>query len=344
MTAKAAAAPRSAPRSSFMNFLRTHTLQIGITAVMMLIWAIFAIGSPETFFAFNIYQAFMSTTPFFGIVALPLTMVIITGEMDLSFPAIMSFGMLIFASVMIMTGSLWLALIGCLAAGLLAGMLNGWITVRFGVPSLVVTIGTQFFWRGMVQVLTDGRGTSLLPARGTPFYELFVGRLFGAIPMQMIWMVLIAVGCWLLLNRSRFGAHVYLIGDNQESARLMGVNVAQRKILVFGLTGLAAAFAGMIASLEVTYYWPTLGEGYLLNTLSSVFLGGTSVFGGAGTIYGTFVAAFIIGAINAGIVAIGRVETVFGVINLSGFYTQLIYGLIIVLSVVIQTTVRRRFG
>jgi len=334
MTAKASAAPRASGRSGFVTYLRTHTLQLGITVVMLLIWAIFAIGSPETFFSYNIYQAFMSTTPFFAIVALPLTMVIITGEMDLSFPAVMSFGMLIFSTVMLVSGNLWLALIACLSGGLLAGMLNGWITVRFGVPSLVVTIGTQFFWRGVVQVLTDGRGTSLLQTRGTFFYEVFVGRIGGLVPMQMIWTVLIAIGVWFLLNRTRFGAHVYLIGDNQESARLMGVNVSQRKVLVFGLTGLAAALAGLIASLEVTYYWPTLGEGYLLNTLSSVFLGGTSVFGGTGTIYGTFVASFIIGAINAGIVAIG----------LSGFYTQLIYGLIIVLSVVIQTVVGKKIG
>jgi simple sugar transport system permease protein len=275
----------------------------------------------------------MTTTPFFAIVALPLTMVIITGEMDLSFTSIMSFGMLMFSSVMLMTGNLWLALVACLICGLLAGMLNGWITVQFGVPSLVVTIGTQFFWRGVVQVMTDGRGTSLLSTRDTFFHSLLVGRL-GPIPMQMIWTVVIAFAVWFLLNRTRFGAHVYLIGDNEDSARLMGINVSQRKILVFGLTGLAAAFAGLIASLEVTYYWPTLGEGYLLNTLSSVFLGGTSVFGGTGTIYGTFIASFIIGAINAGIVAN----------DISGFYTQLIYGLIIVLSVVIQTVVGKRLG
>ena len=113
----------------------------------LLIWIVFAIGSPETFFSYNIYQAFMSTTPFFAIVALPLTMVIITGEIDLSFLSIMSFGMLIFASLLLMTGNLWISLAAALAGGLLAGMLNGWITVAFGVPSLVVTIGTQFFWR-----------------------------------------------------------------------------------------------------------------------------------------------------------------------------------------------------
>ena len=77
----------------------------------------------------------------------------------------MSFGMLIFASLLLMTGNLWISLAGCAAGGLLAGMLNGWITVAFGVPSLVVTIGTQFFWRSVVQVATDGRGTSLLPTR-----------------------------------------------------------------------------------------------------------------------------------------------------------------------------------
>jgi simple sugar transport system permease protein len=91
--------------------------------------------------------------------------------------------------------------------------------------------------------------------------------------------------------------------------------------------GVTAVFAGLLASLEVTYFWPSLGEGYLLNTLASIFLGGTSVFGGTGTIFGTFIASFIIGSINAGIVASG----------LTGFYTQLIYGLIIVISVAIQT-------
>jgi len=127
---------------------------------------------------------------------------------------------------------------------------------------------------------------------------------------------------------------VYLTGDNVESARLMGVNTGRVKMLVFAIMGLAAAFAGVVVSLEVLYFWPTLGEGYLLNTLASVFLGGTSVFGGTGTIFGTFVASFIIGAINAGIVAAG----------LTGFWTQLIYGLIIVISVSLQALLSRKLA
>jgi simple sugar transport system permease protein len=112
----------------------------------------------------------------------------------------------------------------------------------------------------------------------------------------------------------------------------MGVGVDRVKTLCFAIVGAAAAFSGLVQSLDVSYFWPTVGEGQLLNTLASVFLGGTSVFGGSGTIFGTFVASYIIGAINAGIVAAG----------LTGFYTQLIYGLIIVVSVGLQTILSRR--
>jgi simple sugar transport system permease protein len=142
----------------------------------------------------------------------------------------------------------------------------------------------------------------------------------------------VAVLVWFFLNRHRFGAHVYLTGDNVESARLMGVNVHRTKTVAFAVVGVAAALAGFVVSEEVLFFWPTLGDGYLLNTLASVFLGGTSVFGGAGTVFGTFVASFIIGAINAGIVAAG----------LTGFWTSLIYGLIIVVSVSLQTMVSKR--
>ena len=85
----------------------------------------------------------------------------------------------------------------------------------------------------------------------------------------------------------------------------MGVNVARTKLLVFAIVGVAAAFSGLVVSMEVLYFWPTSGDGYLLTTLASVFLGGTSVFGGTGTVFGTFIASFIIGSINAGIVATG---------------------------------------
>jgi simple sugar transport system permease protein len=319
--------------SRLMQALRPYGLQLGILAVGLVIWLMFVISSPRTWTSPDIYVALMTTVPFFGLIAIPLTLLVIAGEIDLSFPAIMSFGMLIFTRLVDATHNVLIALIGCLLAGLLAGLLNGWIVVRVGVPSLVVTIGTQFFWRGVVLVVTGGNGASLVPITDTLLYPLLVGRVAG-IPMQFIWMIVVAVMTWFFLNRHKYGAHLYLTGDNIESARLMGVNVDRTKMIAFAVVGLAAAFAGLVQSAELKYYWPTLGEGYLLNTLASVFLGGTSVFGGTGTILGTFVAAFIIGSINAGIVAAG----------LAGFWTQVIYGLIIVGSTSLQTMVTRKLA
>ena len=321
-------------QGSLARLARRYGLQIGIVCVFLAMWALFIVGAPKTFLSPEIYAAYMSTIPFFAIMALPLTMVVIAGEMDLSFPSIMAIGLLVFVRVFENTGNVVLAFVACLVAGFLVGLLNGIIVVKLGIPSLVATIGTQFFWRGVVLVITGGRPASLVPLKGTILRQALVGRPVRYLPAQMIWTVIVAVLVWVFLNRHKFGAHVYLIGDNEDSARLMGVNVDRTRMVVFAIVGLAAAFAGFLASLEVNYFWVTLGEGYLMRTLASVFLGGTSVFGGTGTILGTFIGCFIIGAIEAGTVAIG----------LTGFWTQLIYGLIIVISVSMHSLLSRRLG
>ncbi|MCZ7542061.1 MAG: hypothetical protein M5R40_00280 [Anaerolineae bacterium] len=169
--------------------------------------------------------------------------------------------------------------------------------------------------------------------RGTAFREALVGRIGGYLPAQMVWMVLIAIATWILLNRHKFGAHVYLTGDNENSARLMGVNVDRTRMLVFALVGLAAAFGGVLSSMEVFTFFPTLGEGYLMHTLAAVFLGGTSVFGGTGTNPGDiWSAASSSAGLPPGIVAIGA----------TGMGTQVIFGLIIVVSVAMHAFLRRR--
>jgi simple sugar transport system permease protein len=331
-------------RSSASKTARTYGLQIGIFCVLLVIWGLFVVGAPQTFLSPNIYAAYMSTIPFFAVMALPLTMIIIAGEMDLSFPSIMGVGMVAFTNVLTLTNSVALAFIASLVAGFLVGLLNGVIVVRLGIPSLVATLGTQFFWRGFVLVATDAGGFSLVPIKGTVLRQALVGRVGGYVPAQMIWVVVVAIIVWVLLNRHKFGAHVYLIGDNMESARLMGVNVDRTRIINFAILGTAAAFGGVLSSLEQSYFWVSLGEGYLLRTMASAFLGGTSVFGGVGTVFGTFIGCLIIGAIEAGIVAIGKIE-IFGlVIKLSGFWTQLIYGLIIVTSVSLQNVLSRRLS
>lgn len=323
--------PKVREKPTVAKFLRRYGTQVGILTVFVLMWASFIVFAPKTFLAPQIYLAFMSTIPFFAIIALPLTMLVIAGEMDLSFPSIMAIGMVAFVGVLNTTDNVFLSLLAGLVVGFLAGLLNGAIVVGIGLPSLVVTIGTQFFWRGAVLVLLNGKSFPLVAAKKSFLYSLLVGKVAG-IPMQMIWLVLIAIAVWILLNRHRFGANIYVIGDNKQTAELMGVNTGRTRMLMFGLVGMAAAFGGILASLQVSFFWPSLGEGYLLSTLAAVFLGGTSVFGGVGTILGTFIGSFIIGAIQAAIVAIG----------LTGFWTELIYGLIIILSVSMHAILRRR--
>jgi len=320
-------------RSRLVKFLAKYSTQIAILGVAIFIWILFLIGAPRTFLAPNIYAAFMTSTPFFALVAIPLTLVVVTGEIDLSFTSIMAWGMTGYSVLFQATHSVALGFIACLVFGIVAGLVNGLIVVKLRIPSLVTTIGTQFFWAGLVLIVTNAQGMGMEAAEGNILHDAFVGRIGGFIPAQFLWTIGFGIIFWFFLNRHRFGAHVYLIGDNVNSARLMGVNVGLTKIIAFSIVGGAAAFAGFVQSEELLFFWPTGGQGYLLPTLASVFLGGTSVFGGSGTIFGTFVGCFVIGAINAGIVAAG----------LTGYWTSVISGFIIVVSVAIQQILSRRF-
>jgi simple sugar transport system permease protein len=342
MTSENKARPisRSVRASALTKFLRHNALQIAIVVVGLLILGFFYWRSPVTWGGYDIYNSLMASTPYFALMAIPLTLVVIVKEIDLSFGSVMAFGMAAFEVVFLALSpfnvqlAVYLGFVACLVAGLLAGLMNGYIVVKLGIPSLVATIGTQFLWRGVVMILTNGQGIGMTDVRTTILYPLLVGRVGGLIPAQFLWTIGLGVVIWFFLNHHKFGAHVYLTGDNVESARLMGVDVDRTKMLTFALVGVVAAFAGFVVSEDVLFLWPTLGDGYLLNTLASVFLGGTSVFGGTGTIFGTVVAAFIIAIINPGIVAAGWLA----------YWTQFIYGLIIVVSVSMQAVLRRRIA
>ena len=298
-------------------------LEFYIFGVCLLLYSGFFIGAPKVYSRFDIYYALMSTLPFYGIMSLGMTFVIILGEMDLSFPSVFAFAGWVFSIVFSLTGNLWLAVFLCLLVGVLAGLLNAFLVLIIGIPSLVATIGTMFFFRGLVNLCAEGLGISLVKARSDILYSIFVGRLFGVVPAQFIWFVFLGFLFWVLLERHKFGAHILYVGDNKESARMMGINAGFIKTAVFVLMGLLAAFSGILSSLEVTYFYPSTGKDLLLLTLAAVFIGGTSVFGGMGTIIGTFIGVLIIGSLEAGIVAIG----------LTGFWTQFIYGCIIILAV-----------
>jgi simple sugar transport system permease protein len=321
-------APVQTPGATLRRLVsvRRYGLQVGTFVMAVALWALFAVGAPETWLHFDIYSALMSTVPLTGIIALSLTLVVIAREIDLSFGSVMAVG----AWVFVATGQPELGLLAGLAAGFGVGLLNGIVVVRFAIPSLVATIGTWFFWGGIVLYGTGGKGAGTEFAHGF-VSSLVTGRIRG-VPAEFPWMIGIALVLWVLLNRHRFGAHVYLVGDNEQSARMMGVRTGLVRITVFALVGTAAAFAGIASTLETNYFWPTVGSGAMLPTVAAVFLGGTSIFGGRGTIFGTVVGAFVIGAIEPGIVSVGW----------TGLLTQVIYGAVIVGALIMQAFVLRR--
>lgn len=333
MTSEVLGAPKKPQnnRAAAPSFLRRYGSQTGIIGVGLAMWLAFVIAAPLVFLDVDIYKAFAETTPLFALIALALTFVVITGEIDLSFPSIMALGTAVFCLLVKADMPQWVALIGGFATGALCGWVNGALVARLNIPSLVITIGTSFLYRGIELVLMNGTGVPLTPENYPVLSAVFTSHPFG-VPIETLWTVLAAVILWVLLNRTKFGAHVFLVGDNPTSARLMGINVVSVKTRAFMLVGVMAVFAGLMTSFVGYYFWPTTGDGFLLNSIASVFLGGTSVFGGTGSIIGTLVAAYIIGAINAGIVSAG----------INAFYTQLCFGLVIVVSVVLQTIIERR--
>ncbi len=302
---------------------RLYKLELSIFAVFTIISGLFFFGNPQVFSRFDIYYSFMCTIPFTGILALSLTFIVVLGMMDLSFPSVLAFSAWIFGAVFNLTDNMLIAAVACLLVGTAAGFLNSILVVRIGIPSLVATIGSMFFWRGAVNVVAQGQGISLVETRGRFLYQLFVGRIGDILPAQAVWFLVLGVIFWLILKRHRYGAHLLYVGDNEQSAAMMGINVRRVKTIAFMQVGFFAAFVGILSTLEVTYFWPSQGQGYLMTALAAVFIGGTSVFGGMGTIVGTFLGALIIGSLEAGIIAIG----------LSGFWIQFIYGLIIMVSV-----------
>ena len=312
--------------------IREMKLQLSISAVLIGVFLLFLIGNPRVFSSPDIYYSFMSTIPFFGIMALAMTFVVTLGEIDLSFPSILGFSAWVFGTVLKLSGNLFLAMICCLAVGLIGGSINAFLIVRLKIPSLVATIGTMFLWRGAVNVVARGKGISLVAAKESFIYDIMVGRIGDYLPMQFVWMVVLGLALGAIYKHHKFGSHVLFVGDNEDSARMMGINVGRVKALVFMQMGLFAALGGIFSTLEVTYFWPSQGEGFLLTTLAAVFIGGTSVFGGQGTMYGTFIGALIIGSLEAGIVAIG----------LTGFWVKFIFGLIIIISVAIYATLLKR--
>lgn len=317
--------------NNFILRIRNYRQQLSILAVYIGMILAFILLAPQAFLHKGIYFAILRAIPEFGIMCVAMTLLMTSGEIDLSIGSILAFSSGIFALLYRSTGSFFLAVPGALAVGVFAGLVNSIVTLKFRIPSLIVTLGTMIAWRGATNVLTSGYG-KFCPVSGTTFYNVLVGEIWGGFPVQMFWFIAIMLFFWSVLNRHKFGNWISITGDNIKAAQAMGINTDTVKLITFVMSGVMASFAGIIQTTRVCYFFPTQGELALFDVIAAVAIGGTALGGGAGSILGTFIGVFIIGTLDSGLIAAGA----------SGFHIRLAIGLVIILAVVVNSLIRMR--
>jgi simple sugar transport system permease protein len=330
-TERTSAAPVRRTAGGPMRWVQRHREFASALVFLLIMFGAFAIASPGVFLKPTIYAAIFVSVPISMILAVSLVFVIVAGEIDLSFPSLVGIAAMVFTIVVTAGGNPWLGLVLALGAGVIAGLINGFLVAYLGLASLVATLGMNFLLRGLIQIIRQGNGAPLTFLANSDIHTLLVGRI-GSVPVQLIWgLVFAAVGV-VLFTRHRFGAQVACVGDNIEAAREMGINVRRIKMLTFAYVGLASGLAGVLSILINNNFFPTVGDGYLLGVLAAVFVGGTPTWGGVGTVAGSVVGALTVGSIETGIVAAG----------LTGYFTQFFDGIVIVLSLVTHRLTRPR--
>jgi rhamnose transport system permease protein len=264
-----------------------------------------------------------------GLIALPMTFVIITGGIDLSVGAVVGL-------CAIMLGYSWkyfgfplpLAIVFALFVGGLAGFVNGLVITRIKVPPLIMTIATLALYRGLAEGVSQAHSV-----RGYPewFYVFGQGDVFG-VPTQLLILVVLIVVAGIALDRTTFGRALYAIGANETAARFSALNVDRVKLIIYTLSGLASGLAAVVLVSRVTTTRMDMGTGYELDVIAAVVLGGTSIFGGSGTIWGTVVGLAMIQLLKNGLALTG----------VKGDATIVVIGVALILSVLVASSLQRR--
>ncbi len=310
--------------------LTNYKLQLAVTAIFFVMWVIFFGINPKGFSNPFTYTSWLSVAPFTILPALSLTFIFILREFDLSFPSIMGLGGWVLALTWVNTGPTILGPLLAVLVGFLAGLFDGVLVTKFKIPSLIATLGTMFLYRGIILLGTQGFSTPLGAYRESATSQALVGRALG-VPLQMLWTIAVAILLWVFLNLHKFGAYIYYTGDNRLAAKMLGININKVINYTFAIHGAIAALAGVLATLEMATFWPDLGEIYLLKSVAAVVVGGTPLTGGIGSVFGSFMGGLILGLIEIGILAAG----------VTGFWIQVVFGLVIIFALIGQVYLRR---
>ena len=259
-----------------------------------------------------------------ALIAFGMTFVILTGGIDLSVGSTLALTGAVAATMLASGIDPVLTMLAALLLGAVLGAINGVIIAKGKVAPFIATLATMTIYRGLTLVYTDGRPVSGLGNEIT-FQMLGKGYFFG-IPVPVCTMILAFIALYVIMHKTTFGRRVYAVGGNEAASKLSGINVDRIKIAVYSLTGMLAALSALILTSRLNSAQPTAGTSYELDAIAAVVLGGTSLTGGKGWIFGTLVGALIIGVLNNGLNLIG----------VSSFFQQVVKGIVILIAVLID--------
>jgi ribose/xylose/arabinose/galactoside ABC-type transport system permease subunit len=306
--------------------LRNTIGKFGIAIALFAEIILFSILSPKYFFTSDNILNVSLQTSITAIIAVGMTFVILTSGIDLSVGALVAFTGVVTTSLLKLDIPFFVVLpLGMLAGitiGMASGAIAGTFITRFSITPFIVTLALMTIWRGASYMYTEGRPVWGLPEH---FSYLGSGRVAG-VPIPTILMILIYTVAYIVLNRTRFGRYVYAVGGNKEAARLAGVDTNRVLMSVYVICGALASFSGILLASRINSGSPNAGLMYELDVIAAVVVGGTSLFGGRGSIVGTFMGAMLIGILRNGL----------NLLDVNSYVQQVIVGIVILLAVLMD--------
>ena len=263
------------------------------------------------------------------IIAMGMTIVMVSGGIDLSVGSVMALSGVAGAFVMVGGAPASAGIAASVATGAACGLVNGGTIAALRIPPFIATLGAMGVYRGVALLATDGKAVVGLPSS---FGYLAEGNLFGLVPVPLLIVIFVALATHFLLAATRPGRYCYAIGSNVEAARYAGVRVSRYQIAFYAILGALTGLAGAIESARLVTGQPTAGEGYELRVIAAVVIGGGSLSGGQGTVVGTIIGALIMGVLSNGA----------NLLDISSFTQQIVIGAVIVLAVTFDEFQRRR--
>lgn len=315
-------------RDAFTGYRRNLTRELGAFTGLLLICIALSIARPDSFpHADNLLNVLMQVSPV-AIVAAGMTFIIISGGIDLSVGSVLAFSACVGGYLMATLGvSGWIALVSTLLVGVAFGAVNGLLITRIGLPPFIVTLGTMGVARGLAYRMTGG--ATIYDVR--PEFVFLGSRDIGFLPAATAVLIVVYLIGHIVLTRTRVGRYTYAVGGSEDASHLSGVPVARTKLFVYALTGFLAGLAGIITAGRVGAVAPQAGDGFELDVIAAVVIGGTSLSGGQGRLVGSIIGALIMGVVRNGL----------NLMLIDSNWQRVVIGSIIVLAATIDVLQKR---